>query len=333
MDYRILGPLEVCIDGRALELGGEKPRALLAILLLHANEAVSVDRLIEGVWEERLPPSAHKTLQGYISRLRKQLENSHAEAVPAEANGGPLVRSGNGYLLRVGDGELDVDRFKALSEQGRHALATGDPATAATRLRDALGLWRGPALADLSYEAFAQPAIARLEELRLAVLEDRIDADLALGRDRELVGELSALIEQHPLRERLRGELMLALYRSGRQAEALEIYQQYRRALSHELGLDPSPALRELESVGPQPRSQPGPVRCPGSRPKADSCIRTTCRPPEPTRVGARSHRRCGRRPRRSRGDRDQQWWWRVSIGGGSRFGRRAQPAGGVDRR
>ena len=247
MDYRILGPLDVRDDGHALELGGEKQRALLAILLLHANEAVSVDRLIEGLWGEQLPRSAHKTLQGYIYRLRKLLENGSSEA-GATANGGVLVTSAHGYLLRVADGELDLDRFKALVEQGRQALAAGDPATAATLLRDALGLWRGPALADLGYEAFAQPAIAQLEELRLAALEDRIEADLALGLDRDLVGELSALIEQNPLRERLRGQLMVALYRCGRQAEAIEVYQQYRRALSHELGLDPSPALRELEA-------------------------------------------------------------------------------------
>jgi YVTN family beta-propeller protein len=247
MNYRILGPLEVCVDGHALDLGGEKPRALLAILLLHGNEAVSVDRLIEGIWGERLPRSAHKTLQGYVYRLRKLLENGSTEA-GATANGGVLVTTARGYLLRVADGELDLDRFRALVDQGRQALAVGDPATAATRLRDALGLWRGPALADLGYEAFAQPAIAQLEELRLAALEDRIEADLALGLDRDLVGELSALIEQNPLRERLRGQLMVALYRCGRQAEALEVYQQYRRALSHELGLEPGPSLRELEA-------------------------------------------------------------------------------------
>ena len=148
MDYRILGPLDVRVEGHALELGGEKPRALLAILLLHANEAVSVDRLIEGLWGEQLPRSAHKTLQGYIYRLRKLLENGSSE-VGATANRGVLVTSAHGYLLRVADGELDLDRFKALVEQGRQALAASDPASAATLLGDALGLWRGPALADL----------------------------------------------------------------------------------------------------------------------------------------------------------------------------------------
>jgi peptide/nickel transport system substrate-binding protein len=247
MDYRILGPLDVCVDGHALALGGEKQRALLAILLLHANEAVSVDRLIEGIWGEQLPRSAHKTLQGYIYRLRKVLENGGSEA-GATANGAVLVTSATGYLLRVADGELDLDRFKALVERARRVLAVGDPGAAATLLRDALRLWRGPALADLAYETFAQPAIAQLEELRLAALEDRIDADLALGLDRDLVGELSALVEHNPLRERLRGQLMVALYRGGREAEALEAYQHYRRRLSEQLGLDPSPALRELEA-------------------------------------------------------------------------------------
>jgi peptide/nickel transport system substrate-binding protein len=246
MDYRILGPLDVRVDGRTLELGGEKPRALLAILLLQANEAVSVDRLIEGVWGERLPRSAHKTLQGYVYRLRKLLENADGET-SATANGGVLVTSGHGYLLRVADGELDLDRFRALAERGRRALAAGDPATAATLLRDALGHWRGPPLADLCYEAFAQPAITQLEELRLAALEDRIDADLALGRDRDVIGELTGLIEQNPLRERLRGQLMLALYRCGRQAEALEAYQDFRHKLSEQLGLDPGPGLQQLE--------------------------------------------------------------------------------------
>jgi YVTN family beta-propeller protein len=238
----------------------------LAILLLHANEAVSVDRLIEGIWGEQLPPSAQKTLQGYVYRLRKLLADG-SSAAGATANGAALVTSAHGYLLRVAAGELDVDRFKALVEQGREALDAGNPATAATLFRDALGLWRGPPLADLGYEAFAQTAIAQLEELRLAALEARIEADLALGRDRDLVGELSALVEQHPLRERLRGQLMLGLYRCGRQSEALEAYQKYRRVLSHELGLDPGSALRDLEAsilardpkldVAAAPRSAP----------------------------------------------------------------------------
>ena len=282
MDYRILGSLEVCARGRALELGGVKQRALLAILLLHANEPVSVDTLIDGVRGERLPPTAHKTLQGYVSRLRKTLENG-GDRADTTADG-VLATRGRGYLLRVEEGELDLDRFRGLVEQGRDALAAGDPATAASVLRAGLGLWRGPPLADLGYEAFAQPAIAQLEELQLDALEERVEADLALGRDRELVGELRALVERHPLRERLRGQLMLALYRCGRQAEALEVYQEFRRALSEQLGLDPGPGL--------QRSSSPSSTGTPGSGTPSDK--RAASRPaagrPAPTRsnVGLR---------------------------------------------
>lgn len=246
MDYRILGPLEVCDGDRTVELGGEKQRALLAILLLHANEPVSADRLIDDLWGQRPPPTALKTLQGYISRLRKALDDGD-QASPGSSNG-VLVTRGRGYLLRVESGELDVDRFRGLVEEGRRALAVGDPDEAGRILRAGLALWRGPALPDFTYEAFAQPAIAQAEELQLEALEERVEADLALGLDRELVGELSALIERNPLRERVRAQLMLALHRSRRQAEALQVYQEYRRVLSEQLGLDPSPALRRLEA-------------------------------------------------------------------------------------
>ena len=245
MDYRILGPLEVVVGDRPLELGGEKQRALLAILLLHANEPVSADRLIDGIWGEQLPPTALKTLQGYISRVRKVLGNGDQES-PGSSNG-VLVTRGHGYLLQVEPGELDLDRFRGLVEDGREALAHGNPDRAAGLLRSALALWRGPPLGEFAYESFAQPAIGQLEELHLEALEERLEADLASGHDRQLVGELTALVERNPLRERLRAHLMLALYRSGRQAEALRVYQDYRRALSDELGLDPSPALHQLE--------------------------------------------------------------------------------------
>jgi peptide/nickel transport system substrate-binding protein len=248
MDYRILGPLEVLSGDRELELGGEKQRSLLAILLLHANEPVPVDTLLDGVWGEQLPPTAHKTLQGYISRLRKTLANGDDRA-DGGGSSSVLLTRGRGYLLRVEASELDLDRFRSLVEQGREALARQDPDQAATLLREALVLWRGPVLADLSYEAFAQPAIAQFEELRLAAVEERIEADLALGRERDLVGELSALVERNPLRERLRIQLMLALYRCGRQAEALDVFQEYRRGLAQEIGLDPSARLRDLESA------------------------------------------------------------------------------------
>jgi WD40 repeat protein/DNA-binding SARP family transcriptional activator len=246
MEYRILGPIEVRVDGHALELGGEKPRALLAILLLRANEAVSVERLIDGIWGERPPPSANKTLQGYVYRLRKLLENGSGEA-GATANGGVLATSAPGYLLRVGEGELDLDRFVSLVERGRQALAAGDAGEAAGSLRAGLGLWRGPPLADLAYEEFAQAEIARLEELRLGAIEERVEADLALGRHEQLVGELRALVDENPLRERIRAQLMLALYRCRRQAEALAVYQEFRQGLSRELGLEPSDALQRLE--------------------------------------------------------------------------------------
>jgi YVTN family beta-propeller protein len=219
---------------------------LLAILLLHANEPVSADMLIDGLWGERLPPTALKTLQGYISRLRKVLD--HGDQESGGPSNGVLVTRGRGYLLRVEPGELDLDRFRGLVDEGRRALATGDAEEAARILRAGLALWRGPALADFAYESFAQPLIGQAEELHLAALEERVEAELALGRDRDLVGELSALAERNPLRERVRAQLMLALYRSGRQAEALQVYQEYRRALSEQLGLDPSPALRRLEA-------------------------------------------------------------------------------------
>jgi YVTN family beta-propeller protein len=245
LDYRILGPLDACRDGKAVTLGGEKQRAVLAMLLLHANETVSTDQLIDGLWGERPPPSAVNALQAHVSRLRRALGDS-ANGSPAPSDG-MLVTTGRGYRLRVAPGELDADRFRSLVEQGRRALADGEPREAKRILQSAAELWRGPPLADFTYEPFAQGAIARLEELRLAALEERIEAELTLGADRELVAELAELVEQNPLRERLRGQLMLALYRAGRQAEALEVYQEFRRGLSEQLGLDPGPALRELE--------------------------------------------------------------------------------------
>jgi peptide/nickel transport system substrate-binding protein len=258
MDYRILGPLEVWAGDRPVALGGEKQRALLAILLLHANEPVSVDGLIDGVWGERPPATAVKTTQGYIARLRRALDQSEHKT-PGSSNE-ILVTRGHGYLLRVSPGELDIDRFRALVEQGRRALAAGEAKQAARVLRAGLELWRGLPLADFTYEPFAQAAIAQAEELRLAAIEERVEADLALGRHGELVGELQALVEQHPLRERLRAELMLALYRCRRQAEALQTFQEYRRALSERLGLDPSPALRQLEAsiLNRDPSLEPG---------------------------------------------------------------------------
>jgi YVTN family beta-propeller protein len=255
MDYRILGPLEVCDGDRRVELGGEKQRALLALLLLHSGEVVQADRLIDDLWGERPPPGAPKALQAHVSRLRKALD-SHPDASPGtdghraeRSSADVLVTRGRGYMLRVVPGELDLERFRCVVEEGRQALAEGDPAQASERLRAALALWRGPPLADFTYETFAQAPIAQLEELRLGALEARIEADLALGCHDQVVGELAALVRQNPLRERLRMQLMLALYRCGREAEALDVYQEYRRGLGEELGLDPSQRLRELETA------------------------------------------------------------------------------------
>ena len=235
MEFRILGPLEVWDEGREVSLGGPKPRALLAGLLLHPNEVVPADRLIDELWGEDFPEDAAAALRVNVSRLRKAL----AQDV--------LTTRSPGYVIRVEPDELDLHRFERLVDEGRDLLARGLAADASQRLRDALSLWRGQPLADFAYESFAQAAIARLEEIRLSAVELRIDADLVLGRHDELVGELEALIADHPLRERLRACLMTALYRSGRQAEALGAYQNARRALVDELGIEPSPALQELE--------------------------------------------------------------------------------------
>jgi len=233
MEFRLLGPLEVVEHDRSLALGGRKQRSLLAILLLHANDVVSTERLIDELWGESPPATVAKSIQVYVSRLRKQLGGSR------------LVTRTPGYVLHADPSELDVARFERLVVEARSA----DPRTAAERLREALALWRGPPLADLAYERFAQAEIARLGELRVAALEQRIDAELASGRHVEVVGDLEALVSEYPLRERLRRQLMLALYRSGRQAEALETYRAARKALVEELGIEPARELRELQQA------------------------------------------------------------------------------------
>jgi DNA-binding SARP family transcriptional activator len=239
MDYRILGPLQALDRERPLALGGVRQRAVLALLLLHRNEAVSRDLLVDELWGEQPPPTAAKVLQNCVSALRKELPG-----------GAETLRTvGGAYELRVSPDELDRDRFERLLGEGRAALSAGEVEEAADVLGRALDLWRGPPLADFAYERFAQDEISRLEELHVAALEDRIDAALALGHHAELVPELEALVTRHPLRERLRGQLMLALYRSGRQAEALEAYRGARRALLAELGIEPGRALHELERM------------------------------------------------------------------------------------
>jgi DNA-binding SARP family transcriptional activator len=234
MDYRVLGPLEVRDGDRSLPLAGAKQRALLALLLVHANRVLARDRLIDELWGEHPPETAVASLQVYVSRLRKLL--------PAET----LLTRAAGYALELRDDELDLRRFERLLSDGRKALARDDPGRASRVLHDALALWRGPALAEFAFEPFAQVEIGRLEDLRLAAVEERVEADLALGRHAELIGELEVLIAENPHRERIRGQLMLALYRSGRQAEALEAYHDARAALD-ELGIEPSERLRELE--------------------------------------------------------------------------------------
>jgi DNA-binding SARP family transcriptional activator/DNA-binding beta-propeller fold protein YncE len=241
MQYRILGPLEVVDQDREVLLGGGRQRSVLALLLLHANQVVPSERLIDDLWGETPPATAAKTVQVYVSQLRKALRNGEPE--------GPLLTRGRGYVLRVGQGELDLDRFEAAVEDGRRALDRDAPVQAAEALRAGLALWRGPPLADLAYEPFAHAEIARLEELRVSALEQRIEADLALGRHDQVVGELEALVAEHPLRERLRGQLMLALYRCHRQAEALDAYRDGRRHLIDELGIEPSGSLRELNDA------------------------------------------------------------------------------------
>jgi YVTN family beta-propeller protein len=241
VDFRILGPLEVSNHGHELAIAGSKQRAVLAILLLHANEVVSSDRLIEQLWGERPPPTAAKSLQVHVSRLRRSLESG------GQGSESPIVTRGGGYLIRIEPNELDLERFRALMEEGTRALADGVPGRATELLGEGLALWRGAPLADFAYESFAQPEIAQLEELRLTAVEARIEAELALGHHAQTIGELESLVDRHPFRERLWAQLMLALYRSGRQAEALQAYREARRALVDDLGIEPGEELRGLE--------------------------------------------------------------------------------------
>jgi DNA-binding SARP family transcriptional activator len=238
MIFRILGPLEVEDDGRAIELGGARQRAVLAILLLHRGKLVPASRMIDDLYGEQPPATAAKSLQVHVSRLRKALGNHTS----VESRAG-------GYALRLEPHELDADRFEAKHRLGREALATGKTEEAKAAFDEAINLWRGPPLADVRYEDFAQAEIARLLEARLAVEEDRLEAELTLGRHADVVGELERLIAENPLRERLRGQLMTALYRCGRQAEALEAYQAARRTLVEGLGIEPGRMLRELEKA------------------------------------------------------------------------------------
>ena len=280
MEFLILGPLEVRAHGRPLAVGGPRQRALLAVLLLNANRAVARERLLEELSDDETSGTASHTLTNQVSRLRKVLGESR------------LLTRAPGYLLRVEPGELDSDRFLALLDAGR---ATSVPRLASERLREAEGLWRGRALEDVELDGGTRLELERFEELRLCAVEARIDADLALGRQDVLVAELDALTREHPLREKLRGQQMLALYRAGRQEEALAAYRDTRVRLVEELGLEPGVQLRELEGailrqdpalapVSRAPRGPPRRARAPTSR-----AWRPCCSPPLPRRCSPRS--------------------------------------------
>jgi len=258
VEFRILGPLEVVASGESLGLGSPRQRTLLALLLIRAGQVVSCDRLAEDLWDSEPPSSARHTVQAYVHRLRRVLG----------ADAWRLESRPPGYQLKVSAGELDAQRFENLADDGRRALVRDDPRAAAGLLAAALRLWRGPLLADLSDVAAIEPERARLDALRLTALEDRIEADLALGRHARVIGELEALLAGSPFRERLWGQLMLALYRSGRPADALEAFRRARRVLTAELGLEPSPwlcrrqeqiLLRDVALDGPEPAKPPRP--------------------------------------------------------------------------
>jgi DNA-binding SARP family transcriptional activator/DNA-binding beta-propeller fold protein YncE len=237
MEFRILGPLEACdSSGAEIRLPTGRERALLAALLLRRGEVVSTDSLVDALWGKRPPSTAAKAVQGYVSHLRRALGD------------GVLITQSPGYVLRVDVGSIDAERFEQLAAEGRRALEDADPGGALASLDAALALWRGPALSDFTFNDFAQSEIQRLTERRLETQEDRIDALLELGRDGGLVAELDALVAARPGRERLRAQLMLALYRSGRQADALDVFRDGRRRAA-ELGLDPGPDLVRLEKA------------------------------------------------------------------------------------
>ena len=250
LEFRILGPLEVVGERGPIRLAGSRQRATLAILLLHANRVVSVDRIVEDLYAEAAPVTALKQVQRQISELRKALGSPSA-----------IETRSPGYVIHLSPGQLDLSMFERLAAEGAEAYSAGDPRRAADLFRQALELWRGDPLADLTYESFAQASIERLQEIRLAVLEQRIDADLVLGHDSELVAELEQLVQEHPVRERLHAQLMLSLYRSGRQTEALAAYREARVSLMDGFGIEPGPALKELERqiLAQDPRLELGP--------------------------------------------------------------------------
>jgi len=245
IEFRLLGPVEAWRAGRRVELGGPKPRAVLTSLLVRAGRVVSVEQLIDDVWPEHPPARAAATVQVFVSNLRRALEPGRQRGASATV----LVTAAGGYRLAVDPGAVDAHQFTLLAEQGRAALEGDDPEHAAALLLRAAELWRGPAFGDVPDAPFISTEAARLEELRLAAVEDHVDAELALGRHTALVAELERSVRRHPMRERLRAQLMLSLYRCGRQADALQVYRAGRQVLREELGLDPGTQLQELEQA------------------------------------------------------------------------------------
>src|SRR5947207_7756627 len=240
MEYRILGPLEVVDEGEPVALGRLKERLVLAILLLHANEFVARERLIDELWGESPPPTARKAVNVYVSQLRKALvRNGHD----------PITTADGGYRLEVDAERLDAARLQQLLGTARQRAAAGELEAAVALLREAPDLWRGPTLAGLLLESHGRDEIAQLDELRLTALMDRIDCDLALGCHEQVLGELHVLVGEQPLRERLRAQLMLALYRADRQADALDVYAEARRTLVGDLGIEPSEPLQRLQQA------------------------------------------------------------------------------------
>jgi len=242
LEYRLLGPVAALRGDESLDLGGYRQRALFALLLINANEVVSTDRIVDELWGESAGKDRQNALWVGVSRLRSALEPDREK----RSDGTILVTRQPGYMLSVDADDVDANRFEALAREGRALLET-DPGAGALVLNEALGLWRGHALEEFTYEPFATAAVGRLEEMRLAAVEDRVDADLRIGRAGELVGELEGLVRQHPLRERLAGQLMLALHLSGRQGDALRAFGALRARLVEELGLEPSAEISKLE--------------------------------------------------------------------------------------
>ncbi|MGH9216298.1 MAG: BTAD domain-containing putative transcriptional regulator, partial [Acidimicrobiales bacterium] len=273
MAFRVLGPLEVFDGDRPVAVGGPKERLVLALLLARVNSAVSVDALIDGVWGDRPPRTAERTVHAYVARLRRMLEPRR----PRGETSTTLVTVGRGYELRLDAAQLDAAWFEQLAKRGSDQLESGDDAAPST-LRQALGLWRGEAFGEFQEVETCVAEARRLEELRAGLVEDRVDSDLAAGQSTELVGEIESVLRDEPFRERLWGQLVLALYRSGRQRDALDAYQRARRLLAGELGIEPGPDLRRLEAaVLAQDPSldvlRPVPVAAPGGLPAALAAV------------------------------------------------------------